>query len=777
MMNAESKKDSGIRLILFGILVFITFCFANRLSYLVRFSSGNALEKSISALTKIPWVLNNIFLLSFYPVDLLWGGIGGLIVGVLVSSKQTKTKKKKTEYGTAEWAKPEEIIPYTDPIFDNNIILTKTERLSMNPRMKDWRYNRNKNVLVIGDSGAGKTRYFIKPNICQMHSSYVITDPKGTLIEECGEMLKKGKPLYRYINKKRRIQKDASGMPIMESYEIKVFNTLNFDQSMHYNPFAYVKTESDMLVLVDTMIANTQGLDEKMDFWVKSEKMLYMALIGYMFEVLDRSAINFGLFMDLVKMAEPKSDGGGGEAVLDQLFNDLKKNNPNSFAYRQYMGFKSSAEKSAQSILMSCNVRLMPFDIQAVRDLMEFDEMELDLLGDRKTALFLIISDTNPTFNFIVAMMYSQLFNMLCDRALNKFGGSLPVPVRLLLDEFANIGKIPNFDKLIAVFRSRNISASIILQEKTQLKTLYKDASNTIIGNCNSQLFLGGTEESTLKSMSEMLGKQTIEYKTINKSMGSSKSYSQNVTRTGRALMTTDELLVLPNEMCILQIRGARPFLSEKFPLEQHERYRMLSDYDESNRFDLKREILRLTKHPLTMLKNDELLSYFLTDLLDITTPTTFISEEREGKYLIAAISFILEQSAEPLFGFQALIDFFRLEPKEQYKRISKQYDSNQWTRSAAAFGEFIEINDDQQLAVISSCSNRMQELSQMLERRDSGIPWKAAQNEFLRERNKKESDTKSDQNQVPSEGEPEDEIIELEVDDNDDEKKEEEDE
>lgn len=506
---------------------------------------------------------------SFHPYDLLAGVIGAVAVkGFLYyRSKNAKKFRQGVEYGSARWGTAKDIAPYMDPVFENNIILTQTERLMMSSRPKNPKYARNKNVLVIGGSGSGKTRFYVKPNLMQMSSntSYVVTDPKGTILIEVGKMLVNG------------------------GYRIKVLNTINFKKSMHYNPFHYIRSERDILKLVNTIIANTKGEGDKSgeDFWVKAERLYYCALIGYIWYEAPEEEQNFSTLLEFINASEAREDDEEFKNAVDLLFEELEAEEPNHFAVRQYKKYKLAAGKTAKSILVSCGARLAPFDIQELRDLMAYDEMELDMLGDQKTAMFVIISDTDDTFNFVVAIMYTQLFNLLCDKADDEHGGRLPYHVRLLLDEFANIGQIPKFDKLIATIRSREISASIILQSQSQLKSIYKDAAETIIGNCDTTLFLGGKESSTLKEISETLGKETIDLFNTSDTRGQSRSYGLNYQKTGKELMTKDELAVMDGGKCILQLRGVRPFLSDKFDITRHKRYKELSDFSKKNAFDV----------------------------------------------------------------------------------------------------------------------------------------------------------------------------------------------
>ena len=506
---------------------------------------------------------------SFHPYDLLAGVIGAVAVkGFLYyRSKNAKKFRQGVEYGSARWGTAKDIAPYMDPVFENNIILTQTERLMMSSRPKNPKYARNKNVLVIGGSGSGKTRFYVKPNLMQMspNTSYVVTDPKGTILIEVGKMLVNG------------------------GYRIKVLNTINFKKSMHYNPFHYIRSERDILKLVNTIIANTKGEGDKSgeDFWVKAERLYYCALIGYIWYEAPEEEQNFSTLLEFINASEAREDDEEFKNAVDLLFEELEAEEPNHFAVRQYKKYKLAAGKTAKSILISCGARLAPFDIQELRDLMAYDEMELDMLGDQKTAMFVIISDTDDTFNFVVAIMYTQLFNLLCDKADDEHGGRLPYHVRLLLDEFANIGQIPKFDKLIATIRSREISASIILQSQSQLKSIYKDAAETIIGNCDTTLFLGGKESSTLKEISETLGKETIDLFNTSDTRGQSRSYGLNYQKTGKELMTKDELAVMDGGKCILQLRGVRPFLSDKFDITRHKRYKELSDFSKKNAFDV----------------------------------------------------------------------------------------------------------------------------------------------------------------------------------------------
>ena len=496
---------------------------------------------------------------------------GALKLVVYYRSKNAKKFRQGVEYGSARWGNRKDIEPFMDPVFENNVILTETERLTMNSRPKAPKYARNKNVIVIGGSGSGKTRFYVKPNLMQMtdHVSYVVTDPKGTIIVECGKMLVNG------------------------GYRIKVLNTINFKKSMHYNPFHYIRSEKDILKLVNTIIANTKGEGEKSteDFWVKAERLLYSALIGYIWYEAPEEEQNFSTLLEFINASETREDDEEFKNAVDELFEELEAENPEHFAVRQYRKYKLAAGKTAKSILISCGARLAPFDIAELREIMSYDEMELDKIGDRKTALFLIMSDTDTTFNFVIAMLQSQLFNLLCDKADDVYGGRLPVHVRVIADEFANIGQIPQFDKLIATIRSREISASIILQSQSQLKAMYKDSADTILGNCDTTLFLGGKEKTTLKEMSELLGKETIDLYNTSETRSNQKSFGLNYQKTGKQLMTEDEIAVMDGGKCILQIRGARPFFSDKYDITKHKNYRFLADENEKNRYKVEKEL------------------------------------------------------------------------------------------------------------------------------------------------------------------------------------------
>ena len=527
---------------------------------------------------------------SFHALDICVGILGAVLVrlAVYVKGKNAKKYRKGIEYGSARWGTAADIAPYIDPVPDWNIPLTRTESLTMTSRPKQPKYARNKNILVIGGSGSGKTRFFVKPSIMQMHSSYVITDPKGQLLKETGKMLLHGAPK---LDENGKPVRDDRGRIIYEPYRIKVLNTINFSKSMKYNPLAYVHSEKDILKLVNVIIANTKGDGEKSseDFWVKAERLLYCALIGYIWYEAEPEERNFITLLDLLNACEAREDDETYKSPVDILFDDLAKKQPEHFAVKQYVKFKMAAGKTLKSILVSCGARLAPFDIKELRDIMTEDELELDTMGDRKTALFLIMSDTDTTFNFVIAMLQSQLFNLLCDKADDFYNGRLPVHVRLILDEFANIGQIPNFDKLIATIRSREISASIILQSQSQLKTIYKDAADTIVGNCDSTLFLGGKEKGTLKEISELLGKETIDSLSQSENRGAQTSHGLSYQKLGKELMTQDELAVMDGGKCIFMLRGVRPFLSDKYDLTRHPNYRYTADADPKNVFDMER--------------------------------------------------------------------------------------------------------------------------------------------------------------------------------------------
>ncbi|WP_399532857.1 VirD4-like conjugal transfer protein, CD1115 family [uncultured Megasphaera sp.] len=553
------------------------------LPYLLFFYIGNIFASHVNSyiggdiIDRILVAFSQIDTLKYIPSLKIKNLIPSLILSVVIKliliQKKKKAKKFREgrEYGSARWGNEKDIEPYIDKKFENNVLLTQTERLTMNNRPKNPKYARNKNVLVIGGSGSGKTRFFVKPNLMQMHSSYVVTDPKGTLVLECGKMLERN------------------------GYEIKILNTINFKKSMRYNPFAYLKSEKDILKLVQTIIANTKGEGEKSteDFWVKAEKLYYTALIGYIFYEAPKEEQNFTTLLAMIDASEVREEDENFKNAVDYMFEALEKEKPNHFAVKQYKKYKLAAGKTAKSILISCGARLAPFDIQELRDLMREDELELDTLGEKKTALFVIISDTDDTFNFVVSIMYSQLFNLLCDKADDEYGGRLPIHVRCLLDEFANIGLIPKFEKLIATIRSREISACIILQAQSQLKSIYKDNADTIVGNCDSTLFLGGKERTTLKELSESLGKETIDLYNTSETRSNQKSFGLNYQKTGKELMSQDEITVMDGGKCIYQLRGVRPFLSDKFDITKHKNYKFLEDYDKRNIFDIEKYLQR----------------------------------------------------------------------------------------------------------------------------------------------------------------------------------------
>ena len=543
---------------------------------------------------------------SFHPADLLIGVAGALLIrlAIYLKGKNAKKYRKGVEYGSARWGNAQDIKPYIDPVFENNVLLTQTERLTMSSRPKQPKYARNKNILVIGGSGSGKTRFFVKPNLMQCYTndtskqkkcipvSYIVTDPKGTVLVECGKLLQRG------------------------GYRIKVLNTINFRKSLKYNPFAYIRSEKDILKLVNTIIANTKGDGEKSgeDFWVKAEKLYYTALIGYIWYEAPAEEQNFTTLLEMINASEAREDDEDFQNPVDLMFERLEEKDPEHFAVKQYRKYKLAAGKTAKSILISCGARLAPFDIKELRELMETDEMELDTIGDRKTALFVIISDTDDTFNFVVSILYTQLFNLLCDKADDVYGGRLPVHVRCLLDEFANIGQIPKFEKLIATIRSREISASIILQSQSQLKAIYKDNADTIVGNCDTTLFLGGKEKTTLKEMSELLGKETIDSFNTSENRGREKSYGLNYQKLGKELMTQDEIAVMDGGKCILQVRGVRPFFSDKYDITKHPNYKYLSDATPKNAFDMEKHLRRRP----AIVKPDEVFDYYEIDADDL---------------------------------------------------------------------------------------------------------------------------------------------------------------
>ena len=566
----------------------------DKLCQAVRLALGlNASEKLLRIAQGFTEAFASLWI-SLHPLDLLLGVAGAALVrlAVYLKAKNAKKYRRGVEYGSARWGRPEDIAPYIDPVPDWNIPLTRTESLTMTSRPKDPKTARNKNILVIGGSGSGKTRFFVKPSLLQMHSSYVVTDPKGQLLRETGKLLAHGGPKRDENGKPVR---DKHGKVVYEPYRIKVLNTINFSKSMKYNPLAYVRSEKDILKLVNVIIANTKGDGEKSseDFWIKAERLLYCALIGYIWYEAEPEEKNFITLLELINACEAREDDETYKSPVDILFDELAQAQPEHFAVKQYVKFKMAAGKTLKSILVSCGARLSPFDIKELRDIMTEDELELDTMGDRKTALFLIMSDTDTTFNFVIAMLQSQLFNLLCDKADDLYNGRLPVHVRCLLDEFANIGQIPNFDKLIATIRSREISASIILQSQSQLKTIYKDAADTIVGNCDVTLFLGGKEKGTLKEISELLGKETIDSLSQSENRGAQTSHGLSYQKLGKELMTQDEIAVMDGGKCILQLRGVRPFFSDKYDLTKHPRYKYLSDADKKNVFDVERYMKR----------------------------------------------------------------------------------------------------------------------------------------------------------------------------------------
>ena len=579
-LKAKTGNIDKKKLVLMNLPYVLAGYFCDKVACLWRVSPGrDASAKMMAVMEGMEGLFSNP-LPSFYPRDLLIGVCCGIALRLAVyfKSKNAKKFRKGVEYGSARWGNEKDIEPYMDSVFENNILLTQTERLMMSGRPREPKYARNKNILVIGGSGSGKTRFFVKPNLMQMHSSYVVTDPKGTVLIECGKMLKKG------------------------GYKIKVLNTINFAKSMHYNPFAYLRSEKDILKLVNTIIVNTKGEGQQSgeDFWVKAEKLYYTALIAYIWYEAPEEEQNFAMLIDMMDASEAREDDENFKNAVDLLFEELEEKDPNHFAVRQYKKYKLAAGKTAKSILISCGARLAPFDIKELRDLMEYDDLELDTLGEKKTALFVIISDTDATFNFVVSIMYSQLFNLLCDKADDVYNGRLPVHVRMLLDEFANIGQIPQFEKLIATIRSREISASIILQSKSQLKAIYKDNADTIEGNCDTTLFLGGKEKTTLKELAEVLGKETIDLYNTSDTRGTSQSYGLNYQKTGKELMSQDEIAVMDGGKCIMQLRGVRPFFSDKFDITKHGRYRELSDYDQKNTFDIEDYVKHLQHMKVT---------------------------------------------------------------------------------------------------------------------------------------------------------------------------------
>ena len=598
--NAEVIKK-----VLLHIPYVVVFYVVNKCTWLYQYCRGSTVvDRLMVLLMNYPLAFKKL-LPSIQPKSLAAGTIAAVSVWAVVYFKGKNGKKFRQgeEYGSARWGNEKDIALFIDPVFENNILLTQTERLTMNSRPKKPKYARNKNVIVIGGSGSGKTRFYVKPQLMQMpdNVSFVVTDPKGTIIVECGKMLARGTPKK---DKNGKILRDKNGRVVMAPYKIKVLNTINFAKSMHYNPFHYIRSEKDILKLVNTIMVNTKGEGEKSseDFWTKAERLLYCALIGYIYYEAPEEEQNFSTLLEFINASETREEDEEFKNAVDLLFEELERDEPNHFAVRQYKKYKLAAGKTAKSILISCGARLAPFDIAELRELMSYDEMELDMIGDQRTALFIVISDTDDTFNFVVAMMYSQLFNLLCDRADDVHHGRLPYHVRILCDEFANIGQIPKFDKLIATIRSREISASIILQSQSQLKTIYKDAAETITGNCDTMLFLGGKESTTLKEISETLGKETIDLYNTSDTRGQSRSYGLNYQKTGKELMSRDELAVMDGNKCILQLRGVRPFYSDKFDITKHKRYQQLSDYDKKNEFHVEEYM----KHQMEVRLNPE---------------------------------------------------------------------------------------------------------------------------------------------------------------------------
>ena len=598
------KKQLDIKkLLILNLPYLLMGLFATNFGEAWRMAQGaDASAKMLSFFSTLPVALASWWP-SLHPLDLLVGLCcgAGLRLAVYLKSKNAKKYRHGMEYGSARWGTHEDIAPYVDPVFQNNVILTKTESLTMNSRPKDPKTARNKNVLVIGGSGSGKTRFWLKPNLMQMHSSYVVTDPKGTILVECGKMLQRGTPKMRpkrgkdhqpvkdrHGNPVYETVKDKNGKVVYEPYRIKVLNTINFKKSMHYNPFAYLHSEKDILKLVTTLIANTKGEGKAGDdFWVKAETLLYCALIGYIHYEAPVEEQNFSTLIEFINAMEVREDDEEFKNPVDLMFDALEAEKPNHFAVRQYKKYKLAAGKTAKSILISCGARLAVFDIAELREVTAYDELELDTLGDRKTALFLIMSDTDDSFNFLISMCYTQLFNMLCEKADDVYGGRLPVHVRCLIDECANIGQIPKLEKLVATIRSREISACLVLQAQSQLKAIYKDNADTIIGNMDTSIFLGGKEPTTLKELAAVLGKETIDTYNTGESRGRETSHSLNYQKLGKELMSQDELAVMDGGKCILQLRGVRPFLSDKYDITRHPNFKYTADADKRNTFDI----------------------------------------------------------------------------------------------------------------------------------------------------------------------------------------------
>lgn len=585
------KKVNMKRLLILNVPYFVIGAVATNFGEAWRLAIGTNLSEKLQGVV-IGGTFGTAFsnpLPSFYSIDLLVGVAVGsaLRLAVYLKGKNAKKYRHNIEYGSARWGKQEDIEPFVDKDFANNVLLSQTERLTMNGRPVQPKYARNKNVLVVGGSGSGKTRFFIKPNLLQMHSSYVVTDPKGTVVNEVGQAL------------------------VKNGYRMKIFNTINFKKSMHYNPFAYVHDEKDILKLVTTLIANTKGEGKGGDeFWDKSEKLLYSALIGYIHYEAPEEEQNFSTLLEMINAMEVREDDEEFKNPVDLMFDELAERDPDHFAVRQYVKYKLAAGKTAKSILVSCGARLAPFDIKELREITAYDELDLDMLGDKKTALFLIMSDTDATFNFLISMIYTQLFNLLCEKADDVYGGRLPIHVRCLIDEMANIGQIPNLEKLMATIRSREISAALVLQAKSQLKAIYKDNADTIIGNCDSHIFLGGSEQTTLKDLNTTLGKETIDMYNTGETRGQSQSYNMNYQKLGHDLMSIDELAVMDGSKCIVQIRGVRPFFSDKYDLTKHPNFHLTSDANKKNWFDIEKFL-----KPKLILKADD--KYEVVDLIN----------------------------------------------------------------------------------------------------------------------------------------------------------------
>ena len=614
------KQLNPKKLVLLNLPYFLLGLFATNLGEAWRLATGaDASAKMLSFFSTLPVALGSWWP-SLHPLDLAVGLCcgAGLRLAVYLKGKNAKKYRHNVEYGSARWGTHDDIAPYIDPVFQNNVILTQTERLTMSSRPKNPKYARNKNVLVIGGSGSGKTRFWLKPNLMQMHSSYVVTDPKGTILVECGKMLQRGAPK---LGKDGKPVKDKNGKVIYEPYQIKVLNTINFKKSMHYNPFSYIHSEKDILKLVTTLIANTKGEGKAGDdFWVKAETLLYCALIGYIHYEAPVEEQNFSTLIEMINSMEVREDDDEFKNAVDLMFDELKERDPHHFAVRQYAKYKLAAGKTAKSILVSCGARLAVFDIAELREVTSYDELELDTLGDRRMALFLIMSDTDDSFNFLISMCYTQLFNLLCEKADDVYGGRLPVHVRCLIDECANIGQIPKLEKLVATIRSREISACLVLQAQSQLKAIYKDNADTIVGNCDTMLFLGGKEKTTLKEISEILGKETIDSFNTSENRGKEISHGLNYQKLGKELMTQDEIATMDGGMCILQLRGVRPFFSKKYDITKHPRYKYLSDADKKNTFDVEHYIRvqrKKKKHPSAVIAPEEPFDLYEIELSD----------------------------------------------------------------------------------------------------------------------------------------------------------------